>query len=170
MLCATGTLTAYNIFLNQNTGAPPGHPDTKWALKRQQEGSPATSILELLNDHGLLNGAWRCPVTRDESGCVMKYCPPKRRVHSESRNGCFWWAHAGGGMRFQMMSGQNCCWHCRVVRMAAHTESLAWEHSCLSSTWPSAYVFSGLRFCSTMDALGCPWIPREAGRCPVSTE
>lgn len=156
MSCTTGTLTANNIILNQYTGPPPGHSETKWVLKRQQEGSPVMSTLEMLNDHGLLNGAWRCPVTRDEAGCAMKCCPPKSGVSAESRSRCFWRAHAGGGMRFQMISGPKCCWYCRVFRMTAHTRSLAWEHSCLSSTWPSAYVFSGLRFCSTKDVPGCP--------------
>ena len=55
------------------------------------------STVELLNDD-FLNGALRCPVTRDEFGCLMRCCPPNPRMHFVSKRECFF----GGGEHTQM--------------------------------------------------------------------
>lgn len=53
------------------------------------------STVELLNDD-FLNGALRCPVTRDEFGCLMRCCPPNPRMHFVSKREWFFFWGGGG--------------------------------------------------------------------------
>lgn len=86
------------------------------------------STVELLNDD-FLNGALRCPVTRDEFGCLMRCCPPNPRMHFVSKRE--WFFFFGGGVEHTQMGnaiwatwmllGKNYSWYCRVLGMAAHT-------------------------------------------------
>lgn len=87
------------------------------------------STVELLNDD-FLNGALRCPVTRDEFGCLMRCCPPNPRMHFVSKREWFFfwggWSIHRWGMQFGLLG---CCW---VKTTAGIVEYWGWLHTQLS--------------------------------------